>query len=121
MTSHGALSLSGLSNCNGLLMSNLVHSLKQEQRQIDSLSNSFVEEITTIVQLETEFDDVNSMVDTLIQACEEHCREIARELEPLEARFFGYFFDEAITQGVNLTLLLLERMHKIAHQKAVAV
>jgi len=38
------------------------------------------------VQLETEFDNVDSMVEALIQARQERRLEIARELAPIKAR-----------------------------------
>ncbi|KAE9387705.1 hypothetical protein BT96DRAFT_948166 [Gymnopus androsaceus JB14] len=72
-------------------------------------------------QLKTEFEDFKRMVDTLIQAREERRREIARELEPLEVRFFGHYYAEATTRGMDLTPLLLENMHALAHRKAVTV
>ncbi|KAE9390627.1 hypothetical protein BT96DRAFT_1002070 [Gymnopus androsaceus JB14] len=72
-------------------------------------------------QLETEFEDFERMVDTLIQAHEERRHEIACKLEPLEVCFFGHYYAEATTRGMDLTLLLLENMHALAHRKAVAV
>ncbi|KAE9403290.1 hypothetical protein BT96DRAFT_936476 [Gymnopus androsaceus JB14] len=76
---------------------------------------------TLTAQLETEFENVNSMVETLIEVREERRREIACELAPIEAHILSSYHDEATTQGVVVTPQLLEKMRATAHQKALLV
>ncbi|KAE9387207.1 hypothetical protein BT96DRAFT_948554 [Gymnopus androsaceus JB14] len=71
------------------------------------------------VALETEFEDFERIVDTLIEERQKRRREIAAELVPIEAAIYSSLCDEAHSRGLCLTLQIEDKLHEMAHAKAV--
>ncbi|KAE9384575.1 hypothetical protein BT96DRAFT_1007934 [Gymnopus androsaceus JB14] len=73
------------------------------------------------VQLETEFEDVDRMVDCLIAEWQKHRAEIAAELLPIEATIYSSLCHDATSRGLILTVQLEARLHERAHEKAIVI
>ncbi|KAE9385173.1 hypothetical protein BT96DRAFT_1007294 [Gymnopus androsaceus JB14] len=73
------------------------------------------------VALETEFEDVDRMVDCLIDERQKRRREIALELVPIEAGIYTSLCNEASNRGLIFTPQLQEKLHDTAHAKAIVI
>ncbi|KAE9399618.1 hypothetical protein BT96DRAFT_939298 [Gymnopus androsaceus JB14] len=71
--------------------------------------------------LETEFEDVDHIVNCLAEEREKRHREIAPELISIEARVYSALCDEASSCGHSLTLQFQEKLRETAHAKAINI
>ncbi|KAE9394159.1 hypothetical protein BT96DRAFT_998793 [Gymnopus androsaceus JB14] len=73
------------------------------------------------VQLETEFEDVERMVDCLIAEQQKCCLEIESELVPIKASIYSSLCHESASCGLILTDQLQAKLHGTAQEKAIVV